>query len=232
MKRVVALDTSSWWGGMALVEKGPESDRPHVAAELGVRVQRSHSAHLLDWLQLLLDHAGWDKSSLDGYVAIRGPGSFTGIRVGLGTVRGLSLATGRPCLGVTALEAMAEALGPAEGRRMPLLDAGREEVYGACYDAASSPPRELVAPWIRPASLALDEAGVGGTTVLFGGGTDAIGIAEIRARPDLRVAAVPRSIAAAAGALALLRGEPQTHEIELSPLYLRPPDALVKRREA
>ena len=230
MKRVVGLDTSSWWGGMALVEKESAGDRPRVVAELGLAVQQSHAAHLLDWLQLLLDRAGWHKSSLDGYVAIRGPGSFTGIRVGLGTVRGLSLATGKPALGVTTLVAMAEAFGPAEGRRMPVLDAGRGEIFGACYDADSSPPSEVTAPWVRSADRVLERIDGGETTVLFGSGTEALEIPAAGRRSGLRVAPSPRSIAAAAAVLALLPAEPPVEAMPLAPLYLRAPDALVKRR--
>ncbi len=221
MTRVVAIDTSTWWGGVALVDSAaPEG----VVAEAGLRVEDTHTAHQLRLLEQLLAGAGWSRSTVDGYAAARGPGSFTGIRVGLATVRGLGLATGRPCLGITTLLAMAEAFGPAEAPRVPLLDAGRGEVYGARYDAASSPPVEQRPPWLGPPSLAAD--GAGGPVVLFGPGARAAS----GSGPG-RVGRTPSAVAAALGRLAVLRIEAGAPDGEgLSPLYLRPADAELKRK--
>jgi tRNA threonylcarbamoyladenosine biosynthesis protein TsaB len=84
----------------------------------------------LGWVDWALARAGWAKTDLAGFVATRGPGSFTGIRIGLGTIRGLALAAARPCAGVSVLEALAEAHGPGRGDRVALIGAGRGEVYG------------------------------------------------------------------------------------------------------
>ena len=82
MTRVLALDTSTWIGGVALVEAGPDAE-PRTVIELTVDARDSHADHVLRRIDWLLAEAGWDKSSLDVYAATRGPGSFTGIRVGL-----------------------------------------------------------------------------------------------------------------------------------------------------
>ena len=108
MIRVLALDVSTWWGSVALVGQTAADSAPCVVAETGTRVDGSHAEQLLVWVARVLGDAGWSKSALDGYAATRGPGSFTGIRIGLGTLRGLGLATGRPCVGVTTLEAIVE----------------------------------------------------------------------------------------------------------------------------
>ena len=140
MIRAVGLDTTTWWGGVALV--AGSDDGAQTVAEAGVRVDDSHAAHLLRLLDALMVEAGWARTSVDLYAATHGPGSFTGIRIGLGTVRGLALAAGRAALGVGTLEAMAEAHGPDSRDRVPVLDAGRGEVYAARYDATGSPPEE------------------------------------------------------------------------------------------
>ncbi len=230
MKRFLALDTSTWWGGVALVERATSAAAPEVVAELGLRVPRSHAPGLLQRVDRLLAEAGWSKKLLDGYVAVRGPGSFTGVRVALGVVQGLGLATGRPCYGVNGLEAIAEAHGPADRDRVPLIGAGRGEVYGARFDAASSPPRELVAPWLGPAEKVLGEA-EGGAVVLCAPGSQEP-VAELDLDPARhRCAPAPRSVAAAAGRLALIgRGAESDPARPLSPLYLRPPDAEIKSR--
>lgn len=228
MKRILALDTSTWWGGVALVESAASGAAPRVVAELGVRVRQSHAPGLLARVDLVLAEAGWSKQQLDGFVAVRGPGSFTGIRVGLGVVEGLAVATGRPCFGVTGLEAIAEAHGPSDRDRVPLVGAGRGEVYGARFDPGSSPPRELLAPWLGPAGKAVEGA-EGGAVILC-----APGSAESVAGLDLdparyRCVPAPRTIAAAAGRLALLgRFAGSDRAGSLAPLYLRPPDAEVK----
>ena len=145
MIRVLALDTSTAWGSVALVEQEGCENRPRVVAEHGERVDGAHAERLLHWIGQLLSGAGWSKTGFDAYATTRGPGSFTGVRVGLGTIRGLSLAAGRPCFGVTTLEAIVEAHGPADMDRIPLMDAGRGELYTARYDADSFPPVEVEA---------------------------------------------------------------------------------------
>jgi tRNA threonylcarbamoyladenosine biosynthesis protein TsaB len=227
LTRVLALDTSTWWGGLALVERDAD-EPPRVVAELGVEVRDSHAMRLLPAIHLLLERAGWDRSSPDLYVATRGPGSFTGIRVGLGTVHGLALATGKPCAGVGTLEALAEAHGPAERERVPLLAAGRGEVYGARYDACSSPPRPLRDAWLGRAEEVLAAEG---PAVLIEGPGAAAPIGALGRDDDrFRLAAPVRSVAAAAGRLTLLRGA-RGDSTPPMPLYLRPPDAELKRRK-
>ncbi len=223
MKRAVAVDTTTWWGGVALVSRTGDSP-PEVVAEIAALVGKSHSAMILKWIELLLAQAGWAKSELDLFAAARGPGSFTGIRVGLGTIRGLSLASDRPAVGVSALAALAEAHGPAECDRLTLMDAGRGQVYGARYDPGSFPPDEIEAAWVgspdlhdklRTPAVIVPGSGTSAPSGLPAGG--------------VRVASSPHGIAAAVGKIAMDRMESERVD-PLSPLYLRPPDALFKRQ--
>lgn len=218
MTRLLALDTSSPWGGVALVE-GAGADSV-VVAEAGFSA-RDHGVRLMGWIDAVLRSAGVERDALDGFVATRGPGSFTGLRVGLGTIRGLAVATGRPCRGVGTLDALAEAFGPAEAARVPLLVAGRGEIFGARFDAGSSPPLPTAEPLVGPPGAVVAALGEGGG-VAFGPGTT---VAEVElAEAGLRLARPPRSVAAAAGRLALLTQPPPD---SMTPIYLRPPDALV-----
>ena len=220
MIRAVALDTTTWWGGVALVAASDAG--VETIAEAGLRVPHSHAAHLLRLLETLLAEAAWERSAVDLYVATHGPGSFTGIRIGLGTVRGLALAADREAIGVGTLPALAEAHGPDVRERVPVLDAGRGEVYAARYDGAGSPPLEREAPWVgSPLRLLQGEA----PAALFGPGLAAHAVlleARGLAGPT---AASPRSVAAAAGRIAILRRGVAGGEDGLAPLYLRPADA-------
>ena len=227
MKRVAAFDASTWWGGVALVESDGESGC-NLIAEWGLHVTDSHAAHLLQGLEHLLQQAGWERGTLDAFAAARGPGAFTGVRVALGTVRGLALAAGRACVGVDTLQALAEASGPAEADRVPLLDAGRGEVYGARYDAAGSPPVELRAPWLGPPEQVLEQ-GAGGGAVLIGPGAELTGTTLARVGWSGTFRRLPTSVAAGVGRIALSRlAQGDTGEDGMSPLYLRPPDAVLK----
>jgi tRNA threonylcarbamoyladenosine biosynthesis protein TsaB len=226
LRRILALDTSTWWGSVALVEREGGGKRPRVVVEVGDRIDDSHSEHVLGWIARALAEAGWPKTSLDAYAATRGPGSFTGIRVGLGTMRGLSLATDRPCFGVTTLEAIAEAHGPDERDRFPVMDAGRGELYAARYAARSSPPSEQAPPWLAGAAEVLARAATADGLIVTGPGTRIEAAPEV---PSARVKPGPTRLAGSAGCVAALR----TGESEpLAPLYIRPPDALLKSRRS
>ena len=203
---------------------GSAAGSPRVVVEHGERVDDSHAEHLLDWIAHALDEAGWSRSSVDAYVATRGPGSFTGIRVALGTVRGLGLATERPCVGVTTLESIAEAHGPDDRERCPIMDAGRGELYAARYDAGSSPPVESAVPFVGAAEGVLASAAARGCAIVTGPGTD---VGSIRGAEEARVVPGPLRLAGAAGRIAALR---PLENAPLAPLYIRPPDACLARR--
>ena len=223
MMRLLAIDTSTWWGGAALVETA--AGDPRVVAEIGLRVEDSHAAHALAIVEALLAAAGWDKTSLDAYVAVRGPGSFTGIRVAMGLARGLGLAAQRPCIGIGTLDAMAEAFGPASTERVPLLDAGRGEVYGARFDAVSTPPRVLSGPWVATPDAAL----TGGEGIVFGTGAERHRDALLSAGYRGVIGRSPTSVAAGAARIAsTLPGDGSDRDF--TPLYVRPPDAELPRR--
>jgi len=225
--RVLALDSSTWWASLALVERAG-TDVPRVVAELGFEVQRSHAPVLPRALEALLRLAGWGRDDPDGYVATRGPGSFTGIRVGLGTIRGLALAADRPCAAVTTLDALAEAHGPAVADRVPVISAGRGEFYAARYDGDSDPPQPLEGPWLGgPERLMASTRGAPAIVIPAHGTRGLLGDLAM----PIRLAETPRSVAAAAGRVALLRGLLESDaETGLSPLYLRPPHAELDAR--
>jgi len=127
--RVLAVDTSSPRGSLAVA--GPEG----VLAEARVVTSEGHSRWLLPAVAALLQGLGLEPSELDLFAVTTGPGSFTGLRVGLGSVQGLALATGRPCLGISTLDVLAASAGGSSGTIVALIDAFRGEVYSGVYDA-------------------------------------------------------------------------------------------------
>lgn len=214
MTRILAVDTSTAWGGAALVEAGDDGVR--LVAEAGLVVEDSLAARLLPLVDLTIAAAGWSRGSIDAYAAARGPGSFTGIRVGLALLAGWALASGKPCLGVGTLDAVAEAYGPAEAERVPVIPAGRGNVYRARFDAASSPPRLLGSPWAGPLDRVL--AGEAGAVVIA-----PRGLALPALPPGVRAAPAPTSIAAAVARIAAHRLAAGLEASDApAPLYVRP----------
>jgi tRNA threonylcarbamoyladenosine biosynthesis protein TsaB len=153
--RVLAVDTTSSQGSVALV------DGPVVKGEEHLTGSDTHSVYVLPAIERLLLASGVDPLAVDGFAVAVGPGSFTGLRVGLSTVQGMALAASRPCLGACVLDVLA--LVSPGARTIALRDAFRGEVYWAAYDGEgrpSGPPR--VGPIADPLAQATpDTAFVG-----------------------------------------------------------------------
>ncbi len=123
--RILAIDTTSAAGSIALLDDGALIEQRVIVAPEGF------SPVIFGEIEALLARHNWPLQSVDGFASAAGPGSFTGVRVSLTTVKGLAEAMGRPAFGVSNLEAGAS-LGSAP-LRAPWLDARRGEVYGAVY---------------------------------------------------------------------------------------------------
>ncbi len=137
--RILAVDTTTPYGSAALVENG----RP--LAELGVEAPAGHSARLLGWVETLLRARGLDIRDVEGFAVSAGPGSFTGIRIGLSAVKALSAASGRPVAPVSTLDALALKLASSgDGLVCPCLDAKKGEVYAALYAAEDGRFAEII----------------------------------------------------------------------------------------
>ncbi len=128
---VLAIDTAGTGCSAALYD----SDRDVVLGAAGEDIGRGHAERLMEFVDGALDVAGLDLPAIDRIAVTIGPGSFTGIRVGVAAARGLALALGIPAVGVSTLSAL------AVGRNGPLLvaiDAKRDEVYWQMFAADGS----------------------------------------------------------------------------------------------
>ncbi|HVX66585.1 MAG TPA: tRNA (adenosine(37)-N6)-threonylcarbamoyltransferase complex dimerization subunit type 1 TsaB [Bryobacteraceae bacterium] len=132
--RILAIDTTAEFGSIALLE-GED-----LIAEVPIRAPDGFGQVLYDFVGRALHGAGWELDTVGCFAAAAGPGSFTGVRVGLAAAKGLAEATGRPAVAVSNLQAVAW-FGTAP-LRAAVLDARRGQVYGAVYDAQLSPVKE------------------------------------------------------------------------------------------
>ena len=220
MTHLLAIDTSTSRGRVALLKE--HAGGPRTVVEIDEPMPRSHAIHLFDLIDRALTKSGWSKDRIEALAVVRGPGSFTGVRIALGTVQGLALACACPCAGINTLEAMAETSGECPAERVVVLGAGRGELYCARYDPAGSPPVELAAPrLVEAAAFWRDPPGY----VLWGAGAEPPqGFGKRAGR------AAAAGTAAAAGRIALLRDLRQRSGQPLSPLYVRLSDAELQRR--
>jgi tRNA threonylcarbamoyladenosine biosynthesis protein TsaB len=125
--RVLAIDCATTTVGLAL------ADEAEIRAELFLQEGRHHAEVLLPALERLLSLAGCAPKSVELLACTVGPGSFTGLRIGVSTAKGLALAWGTPIVGVSTLAALSRNAGSCPHLVCPLLDARRGQVYAGLY---------------------------------------------------------------------------------------------------
>lgn len=125
---ILAIDTATRWLGMAL------HDGTAVLAEMGWRCFNNHTIELAPNLQEMMQRANVSVADLSGIAVAIGPGSYTGLRVGLSAAKGLALANQTPLIGVSTLDILATAFGPFPGQLMLVAEAGRTRVCVASYE--------------------------------------------------------------------------------------------------
>ncbi len=125
--RILCLDTSTLYCSAGL------SDNEYIVAELSVRAPRAHTKFALKWISEILSSYSIDLRDIDLFAAGTGPGSFTGIRIGLSLIKGLAMALDKPCTGISTLTAIAMSCNTPVEFICSMIDAGRDEVYAAIY---------------------------------------------------------------------------------------------------
>ena len=223
MTMILGIDTALGACSAAIVESGAGGTR--VLARAFELRARGHAEALAPMIAAVMADAGVSFARLDRLAVTVGPGSFTGLRVGIATARGLALAAGLPVVGVTTLQAVAANV-PADeaavrdGRIAAVLDARRDEVYIEVF----GPGR---ASLTGPCLVTVDEA----AALVPAAGAVAVGSGAV-----LLAARVPRLVVSTASGepdAALIAALAATRPVDPEPpepLYLRAPDAKLPRR--
>lgn len=229
---ILALDTSTRGGSAAVSRNG------NVVASLQGDPSRTHGERLPNDLIGLAGTAGVALSGIDCYAVAVGPGSFTGLRVGIATVQALALAAGRPVVPLSTLDVLAR-IGAdagqhretADGRIVVWMDGQRQEIFGGVYSADGRAP--LDEPRVGPAAALLDYW----TPLLANRSVTVIGdgIEATRDLLDSRLGSrgmlrEPPPLAPAMIRLAVEMVDTAVEPHAVQPLYVRRPDA-VRARE-
>jgi tRNA threonylcarbamoyladenosine biosynthesis protein TsaB len=217
---ILALDTTTPAGSCALAVGGV------VVREEASDPSLPPAARLPLDLMTILEHNGTRLGDVDVFAVATGPGSFTGLRIGIATMQGLTFAAGKPLVGVSGLDALARiAEREAAGSRVATwVDAWRGEVYAALYEGG----REIEAPVVmKPVELLKRLGDVPTFFIGDGARTYENTIHEVMG-PRARVAAVP--VPLLAGTIALVGGAVAAEERYLPPHAIRP--LYVRRTDA
>lgn len=219
--KILALDTATAACSVAVMCDGAIRAHRHVTME------RGHVEALMPMVEQAMTVARLAYTDLDLLATTVGPGTFTGLRVGLAAVRGMALATRLPIVGVTTLEALARGV-PRQARTgravVAAIDARRGEVYTQAFAADLTPLDEPRVVYPEVAVAALPE----GPVVLVGDGAEIVAARLARPRYGITIAPAPRlPDAAHVAALAAERFDADATRPRRTPrpLYLRPPGA-------
>lgn len=223
---ILSVETATLAGSVAL------SRGDAIVAALAGDSGISHSNTLLNDIDKLLREAQVDLSEIDLFAVATGPGSFTGLRIGIATVKGLAATLDRPCAGVPTLHAVALSAGASE-QTIALLPAGRGEVFAQLFSVTRDGlVTELdKATHISPQRL-LAKYGSLERVLWCGEGavTNSALLASLETKPGWQIAPPAQNLAiyVASLALAASRDGQLLHPDALQAIYVRPSDAELK----
>ena len=216
--KLLVMDTSGPVCGVAVMED------EKVLCEYTAQNRNTHSANLMPMAEAALQSAGKTIGEMDAIAAVTGPGSFTGVRIGVATAKGLAHGAGIPCIPVDALEALSISAGGFDGVICPIQDARAGQVYGAAFRDG----KRMTADEPLKLEDFLEKILPLGERFLFLG--DGVPVHREKILEILGEKAVfaPAHLnylrPSAAGVLAL-RSEARTDYLNLQATYLRPPNA-------
>lgn len=126
--KILSLDSATECATVALLEDFK------VLGEINFNYKKQHSTLLMSMIDELLKASSMEVNDLDGFVVSKGPGSFTGLRIGMATIKGLSLGLNKPYISISSLDALAYNVYGTEGILCPIMDALRNNVYTCIYE--------------------------------------------------------------------------------------------------
>jgi tRNA threonylcarbamoyladenosine biosynthesis protein TsaB len=224
--RILSIDTATPSASVAFADGG------RILAECLLSGQKNHSERLLQIIDRLFDWAGISRESIDCIAVSVGPGSFTGLRVGISTAQGLAFALDKPLAGVPTLEIVASQATGGDGLVSPMIDARKQQVYASIYRRTGR-----VLEQVNPATVCDPVAWVESLpepALLIGAAVYYGRIAACSAAKGCTFApeylGIPRASTLAILAQEQYAGRAGRPEL-VSAMYVRPPDACISEAQ-
>lgn len=222
--KILALDSTATTASVALC------DDAKLIAMTTLNAGLTHSEALLPLVEQLFIRTHLTVDDIDIFACAEGPGSFTGVRIGAATVKGLAFGRNKPCIGVSTLEALAHNLACCDGIICPVMNARRDQVYNALFRAQNGELTRLCPDRAVSVSELSHELGEYNESVyICGDGTELMSHVNSHHVPDFLLWQNGYSVAQCA--LKLYNEGKCPTDTELSPTYLRLPQAERERLE-
>jgi tRNA threonylcarbamoyladenosine biosynthesis protein TsaB len=227
--KVLGIDSSTSCASVGLIND------VEVISDYLLNFQGTHSERLLGAIDSVLREAHCPIEDVDGWTVSLGPGSFTGLRIGLSTVKGLAFATGKPVAGVSTLDVLASQIAPTPYLICPILDARKKEVYTAFYRYGDAFSLKRLSPYqaMSPENLARK---IKEQTIFLGNGVKTYGEFLLDSIPSLSIFPpaplhVPHGSMVAKLGSELLRKGVGLDILTLIPIYVRSSEAEIRWQE-
>lgn len=223
---ILALETATMSGGVAIVD-----DSSGLVGEVRIDVRVAHSERLMPSVEWLLKASGLAIGDIDAFAVSIGPGSFTGLRIGLSTAKGLAYAADKPVVPVPTLDAFARTLPFCSHLVCPMLDARKNEIYAALYRWEDSICRKLM-PEVAIDPVMLMKQ-IAEPVVLMGDGTETYRDLIVDTLKDRAIFAPasrmsPSAVTVAEAAIDAIRKGIAADPVSLTPFYIRKSEAEVR----
>lgn len=221
---VLSMDSSSLVTTVALLKD------EHLLGEFTLNFKREHSVILMEKIEMLLKDCNIDISEVDGFVVSKGPGSFTGLRIGMATVKGLSAGSNKPYISVSSLDALAYSLSTFDGIICPIMDALRDSVFTCMYKSSNGKLEKVIDYSALSLDELVEELKEKNESVIFtGDGVYKYKEYLLEKLPNAKFAPNHLSVVKASSlgeiGMELLKSG-QCDDINSSPLYLKKPQAV------
>lgn len=219
--KILSVDTSSNVASVAI------TDDEKLICEITVNTKKTHSQTLMPMIDSALKQSELGIPDIDLIVSANGPGSFTGLRIGVSAVKGLAHAKDIPVVGVSILEAMAYDLPFCEYIISPIMDARRNQVYNALYEWKNDELMEVKEPRALSIEELANELLETDKKVVFLGDGVSVHKEFIKEKMGDRAVFAPVSASEqrASGLAAAAKNKKRISCYELAPIYLRKPQA-------
>ena len=225
---ILAIDSTAVSGSVAVCRD------EELLCEFTLNIGNTHSETLLPMVESALKMCGMTVSDVDLFACDEGPGSFTGVRIGAATVKGLAFNSGKPCIGVSTLEALAQNLVGFEGIACPVMNAHRGQVYNALFEVNNGEAKRLCDDRALEITELEDELLKLSTPIYLAGDGYSItleGFKELKCKNTPEPLRYQSGYSVAVCALNKYKNGERTSDSELTATYLRLPQAERERLE-